>query len=110
MVTEKEFLAETKCFSENIENMFCTSDYQKLYAKNTISLKRYHILKIVYLIETFVFGLNVAYSNCNNLLGESAIGISFFKERLYGHFQRVISPLLIRIFENGFHCMKGYIF
>ena len=33
MVTGKEFLAQTKCFSENIENMFCTSDYQKMYAK-----------------------------------------------------------------------------
>ena len=30
MVTEKEFLAQTKCFSENIENMFSTSDYQQL--------------------------------------------------------------------------------
>ena len=33
MVTEKEFFASIECFYENIENKFCTSDYQKLYAK-----------------------------------------------------------------------------
>ena len=61
-------------------------------------------------LKPYFLGLNVPNSNCHNLLGYSAIGISCFKKRLYGHFQRVISPLLIRIFQKGFLCMKGYIF
>ena len=69
MVTEEYFLIQIKCFSENIENMLCTSDYQKTVCKNTISLKRYNILKIGYLIKTFILGLTVAYLNCHNVLG-----------------------------------------
>ena len=70
MVTEKELLTQIESFNENIENMFCTSEIiSKTVCKNTISLKKYHILNICYHIKTFIFGLNVAYSNCHNLLG-----------------------------------------
>ena len=64
MVTEKEFLTQIECLSENLGIMFYTSDYQELCI-NTISLKRYNILNIGYLIKTCIFGLNVAYSNCH---------------------------------------------
>ena len=43
MVTEKDFFTEIECFSENVEIMFCTSDYQKLYAKIPFCDSRYDI-------------------------------------------------------------------
>ena len=91
-------------------NVFCTSEIQKLYAKNNVFVKRYDILKICYPDETLLFGLNIAYSNCHNFLGKSAIDIWGSQEKCYRHFQRGISPLLIRIFKNSFHVLKGFIF
>ena len=56
----------------------------------------------------------IAYSllkiNGYNSLGKNAIEIRDFQAMCYTHFQKAISPLPKRIFENGFYYMKGHIF